>query len=164
MCPLGAARQDGCVGDQSFQVPWVMSFPRLGDLWFPLCTWRLVALGLLELGPEGVRGTHGCQAQLLRMADPRHGGSSQALGSTFGDTWVPHCTHTVIMGCSWGCTPEGGRTLARERLSAMHLHNQAAHAVASQLGYKLFRGLRRYRNRSKNGRVTPYTTITPVPA
>lgn len=64
----------------------------------PLSTWRLVAPGLSELGPEGVRGTHG--------------GSSQALGSTSGDTWVPHCTHTVNMGCSWGCTPEGGRTWA----------------------------------------------------
>lgn len=39
-------------------------------------------------------------------------GSLQAFWSTFGITWVPHCTHTVTMACSWGCRPEGGRTLA----------------------------------------------------
>lgn len=98
------------------------------------------------------------------VAFPRYLGVLLAAPHT-----APAGTHAGITGCSPGSLDAlqaavGSESLvqprtARSRCSprpwelfgATHLHNRDACAIASPLGYKLFRGLRRYRIRSKNG-------------
>jgi len=98
------------------------------------------------------------------VALPGHSGALLAARHV-----APAGTCAAIAGCSAGPwdapqTAAGSERLGQPRAAwsrrsprpwelfgATPLHNRDACAVASQLGYKLFRGLRRYRIRSKNG-------------
>lgn len=87
--------------------------PGLEDLWFLLCLYMELTVWVLAqvaLGLAGVGGTHGCQAQLLPMADPHRGGFSWALRSAFGCSacWHPHCAHGLLSGAV-GRTTDGCR-------------------------------------------------------
>lgn len=131
------------------------------------------ALGLGALGTRGNRRHHraagaglgSCARRIpTTVAFPGYSGVLLAAPHI-----APTGTHAVITGCSPGpwdalraaagseslCQPRTARSRCSPRpwelFGATHLHNRDACAIASPLGYKLFRGLRRYRIRSKNG-------------
>lgn len=145
--------------------------PGLGDLWFPLCLYMEAGGMGVRPGSSGAGGCRcwgqeeseaSVGAKLSScpwlipavIALPGHSGVLLAAPHV-----APTGTHTAITGCSTGLwdtlqTAAGSETLgqpqvARSRCSsrpwelfgAMHLHNRDACTVASQLGYKLFRGL-----------------------
>lgn len=145
--------------------------PGLGDLWFPLCLYADAGgMGMCPGGPgaggcrcrrqeesgASVGARLGCCPWRIRAVVALPGRSGALLAARH---IAPAGTHTVITGCSpglWdalqmaaGSESLGQPRAARSRCSprpwelfgAMHLHNRDVCAVASQLGYKLFRGL-----------------------